>query len=536
MDAEQSMYLKFNQCNHLEDFAGLLKEYIPEGAAGALAAGVLLGNVICEMEAHGTDKVQFVEALLPYCPHEVNSLGANSWKAGGLTPLHYVVRSDMLDTGVKKKLIKALCRGGADPNVCKADSYGYRIPALAMTDEPEVIDVLAECGADFTRLCLHANGLPLGLIAYFLSEKFVSPQDASRAVFDKRLECLKRLISHGAPVNPVPIKNNLSSEGIGLTKSPLMCLCCAGKNAYTQSNKNPSVNFMFLTEEYILKAAELLHKAGMDIDAVDERGRGALFYCDTYPLFSFMLDNVKDPMRVDYQGRCFLHRLAESYWRNADKLELAIDKGFDVNARDNDGRSPMFCVRDGKMLKLLVDGGGDVNLRDYYGNPPFLADSLVTNDLYNTILKDYAGVGADFSMKGALGKTVLHEWVERTMMCRPVAVTLKLQPDSELEEALNVLRLLTRNGADLNAVNDDGDTPMHLFLGRRGGLLPKRFVLPIVMAMLDEGADPLIKNNAGDTAFSLTDSNAQRNQLERYKKHLETTRASLDEDLNMFSR
>ena len=73
------------------------------------------------------------------------------------------------------------------------------------------------------------------------------------------------------------------------------------------------------------------------------------------------------------------------------------------------------------------------------------------------------------------------------MMCRPVAVTLKLQPDSELEEALNVLRLLTRNGADLNAVNDDGDTPMHLFLGRRGGLLPKRFVLPIVMAMLDEG-------------------------------------------------
>ena len=271
---------------------------------------------------------------------------------------------------------------------------------------------------------------------------------------------------------------------------------------------------MFLTEEYILKAAELLHKAGMDIDAVDEKGRGALFYCDTFPLFSFMLDNVKDPMRVDYQGRCFLHRLAESDW-NADKLELAIDKGFDVNARDNDGRSPMFCGRDGKMLKLLVNGGGDVNLRDYYGNPPFLADSLVTNDLYNTILKDYAGVGADFSMKGALGKTVLHEWVERTMMCRPVAVTLKLQPDSELEEALNVLRLLTRNGADLNAVNDDGDTPMHLFLGRRGGLLPKRFVLPIVMAMLD---------------------NAQRNQLERYRKHLETTRASLDEDLNMFSR
>ena len=58
---------------------------------------------------------------------------------------------------------------------------------------------------------------------------------------------------------------------------------------------------------------------------------------------------------------------------NISEVKLLLDHGADVNVKDEDGETPLFCASNNghkEIVKLLLEHGADVNAKNNYGNSP----------------------------------------------------------------------------------------------------------------------------------------------------------------------
>ena len=106
-------------------------------------------------------------------------------------------------------------------------------------------------------------------------------------------------------------------------------------------------------------------------------------------------------------------------------------------------------------------------------------------------MKPLLDAGADVNARDDQGNTPLH-WVART---------------SELwyaPQVAEVIRLLLDAGADINATDDHGDTPLHQTSRASTSAYPEFIAL-----LLDAGAVITETNNDGETACDLTRDRAK---------------------------
>ncbi len=227
------------------------------------------------------------------------------------------------------------------------------------------------------------------------------------------------------------------------------------------------------------------------------------------------------PMKFWYTG----HREGISPQKNlVIALEL-IEKGADVNAIGNDGKSPLHQAAAAveEAARALVKAGADINAQDNEGNTPLIYACMKAKE--ETVLW-LLKAGADYRIQNNEGMTA-----EDIAAKKGYSRALELmKPDDTLLQACRnnqkraVQVILKRGGAEINERDEECGTPLLYAcrnnapdivkllldhgadpnLGDQKGYMPLHFAaamgsLPIINLLVNAGADVNCTDNNGDT-------------------------------------
>ncbi|KAG8178137.1 hypothetical protein JTE90_029443 [Oedothorax gibbosus] len=199
-------------------------------------------------------------------------------------------------------------------------------------------------------------------------------------------------------------------------------------------------------------------------------GKGMVLNLKTFQLF-----------QTDRRGDTPLHKLLSYCKLNETTLRQILDKGAPVNAQNHFGMTPLHCALSEKIncelpiLRLLVDRGADVRMEDHQRrcSSYFAAGN---KNISIEILEFLSERGADFHTrkKHIKSQSVLDYAIKR------------MQP------SLDVIKWLFEKVADVSAVNEYGDTTLHL-----AALFHRKDVIELILKK--QNIDVNLQNSNGDT-------------------------------------
>lgn len=194
---------------------------------------------------------------------------------------------------------------------------------------------------------------------------------------------------------------------------------------------------------------------------------------------------------------------------NLEKTKVLVDHGADVNARSDDFRTPLMVasIRQGNaaVVKLLLDHGArpNPNALPLAESSPLIQAATAADPEMMQLLLDH---GAE--VKGAAQPALSMAIYARCYKC--VDLLVAKNPDRDaytgaLQETaifgdVAMIRLLLDHGADVNAIDPTGRTPLMYAAG--SDLLP----VDAVKLLIERGADVNAKNQhklAGDAGLTV---------------------------------
>lgn len=177
------------------------------------------------------------------------------------------------------------------------------------------------------------------------------------------------------------------------------------------------------------------------------------------------------------------HRAVASY---------LIQNNANIEHRSNNGSTPMSSAiisNSRSLVGLLVSHGAEVNGLGP-GNYPYL--SLAATQWSEACVSMLLDAGANINVTDQAGMSLYHH------------VAIAAEYYGNTAKAKNTLRLLHQYGLDINTVNQQGNTALHLICGAMKNnkyQVDDSHIAKIVHEMLKLGAKPKVTNNAGFTAI-----------------------------------
>jgi len=405
----------------------------------------------------------------------------NAPQIDGTTALHWAVRSD--DGDMADSLIQAganpsvanregvvpmqlaamngsaamvlrLIKAGANPNAPLTEYGDTALMMAARTGKTDAIDVLIEGGVKVNAV-----------------ETWGGTTALMWAVSERHPAAVKTLIDHGADVNArsnfVPAANGRGFEG----RTPSAPKAGQGPRGAEEFASGSLTPLMFAAREGDVESARLLVGAGADVNAIAGDGKDALglaIFNGNYAAAAFLVDSKSKVNQADTQGftplfwavdRRNMETAPNFPWMvTADPLPLIaklLEAGANPNALVNN--TPRARMRAGSPRIVFATPlmraafSGDLELTKLllaHGADP----GIVSKD-GETMVEAAAGLG--FIQGYSKGRTPA--------------------------ERLEVVKLFVERGADVNAADDYGITPL-MVAGNMGDT-------KIIQYLVDKGAD-----------------------------------------------
>lgn len=363
------------------------------------------------------------------------STGADDSEGGRRTLLHYAAKKG------NYKLARFLIENGADPNAIDK-KYPYKTPLHEAAEHGHIrmVELLLENGADPN--IKSSSETPLHL--------------AARNAGNEGYEIGRLLIEHGADVNAqgisyLPLQDAAISGAADLAK--LLIENGADPNAKRINNHTPLYYSVYVgfclgnsdiarVEECNcknkLETTRVLIENGADVRLMRDV-ETPLHITDCWQIAEFLISKGFDVNAMDMWGDTPLHSVVDSYEDDANKLLLAkvlLQNGADVNAVNNEGFTPIYYASTREMIDLLVSYGAKLDIEsEIKVISLFEAVEKSKVDLVELLLDN----GVDVNSRDDGGFSPLH-----------------------LASEKSVAELLIRYGADVNAKDVNGLTPLHV--------------------------------------------------------------------------
>ncbi len=267
-----------------------------------------------------------------------------------------------------------------------------------------------------------------------------------------------------------------------------------GSDIRTVDIKGRTVLYLAFTSNWFCRELiEFLIDCGSNVNAKDFSGHtvlGALDECCNswclhleWNVLETYIENGGEKHAVDaVTGQITLHFAAA--YNDVASLDTLLNHGLDLEARDKNGETPLHRAAargTPEMIQRLVDRGADLSAVNNKGQTPFLVSLAEHNKETSNILLI---LGSSVQVADKDGNTALH------------FLFSSLHRYGERRPCFTLLKLMIKNGADVNVMNAAGRTSLHqaAFFTFTGGA---------VRLLLKAGASVHCRDKEGNTPLHI---------------------------------